>query len=111
MLIMKMEEYLVMHSTKNRAKSKLLKGAKKPNLDVEVKDGCVNLRFCDGSFHEIILPFLTLWQQRTNEVLKIDEVELKVIEDILFSCVNCKQLKKITQKSKLRSSKPHKKIN
>ena len=77
-----MEEYLVMHSTKNRAKSKLLKGAKKPNLDVEVKDGCVNLRFCDGSFHEIILPLLNLWQQRTNEVFKIDEVELKVIEVI-----------------------------
>ena len=35
-----------------RAKAKLLKGAKRTkNLDVELKSGCVNLRFSDGSYN------------------------------------------------------------
>ena len=49
---------------KKKAKAKLLKGAKRPNsLEVEVKDGCVNLRFCDGSFYVVVLPLLKLWSQ------------------------------------------------
>ena len=44
---------------KKRAKAKLLKGAKRTsNLSVEVKSGCVNLRFDDGSYFEVILPMV-----------------------------------------------------
>ena len=66
-----------------RAMNKLLKGANwANNLDVEVKDGCVNFRFCNGSFYEIILPMLKIWQEKVNEVIKIDETGIKVIEVI-----------------------------
>ena len=42
-----------------RTKTKLLKGAKrlKP-LDVEIKSGCANMRFNDGSYFEVLLPIL-----------------------------------------------------
>ena len=46
-----------------RAKANLLKGAKRTeDLNVEIKSGCVNLRFSDGSFCEIILPLIRLWK-------------------------------------------------
>ena len=41
------------------AKAKLLKGAKRAkNLDVEIKSTCVNMRFSDGSFHEVLFAFV-----------------------------------------------------
>ena len=44
---------------KKKTKAKLLKGAKRTNnLEMEVRDGCVNLRFCDGSFYVIVLPII-----------------------------------------------------
>ena len=64
-----------------RAKSKLLKGAKRAkNLNVEVKSGCVNLRFDDGSYFEIILPLLREWHRRSNEIININNIEVKIIE-------------------------------
>ena len=64
-----------------RAKTKLLKGAKKDNnLDVEIKPGCVNLRFDDGSYYELILPLLQAWSQQVNQVVKIGGTEVKIIE-------------------------------
>ena len=56
-----------------RAKAKLLKGAKRrKNLEVEVKSGCVNLRFSDGSYFEVILPLLREWHKREDEVVEIN---------------------------------------
>ena len=38
-----------------RAKAKLLKGAQKEkNLDIDIRSGCVNLRFNNGSYYEVI---------------------------------------------------------
>ena len=65
---------------KKRAKSKLLKGAKRSNLDVELKPGCVNLRFCDGAFYVIVLPLIKDWNKKVNETIKIDDIEVKIIE-------------------------------
>ena len=66
---------------KKKAKAKLLKGAKRMNsLEVEVKDGCVNLRFCDGSFYEIVLPLVKLWSQKVNETVQINGTEVKIAE-------------------------------
>ena len=45
-----------------RTKSKLLKGAKRTfSLDVEFKTRCANLRFCDGSYVQVLLPLLSEW--------------------------------------------------
>ena len=42
-----------------RAKSKLLKGAKRgKHLVVEKNTGCVNLVFSDGSYSQTVLPLL-----------------------------------------------------
>ena len=52
-----------------RTKAKLLKGAKRRNnLEVEVKSGCVNLRFNDGSYFEVILPLLREFHKREGEI-------------------------------------------
>ena len=54
---------------KKKAKAKLLKGAKRAtNLDVEVKSGCVNLRFSYGSYYEVVLPLLKSWTDTLDEV-------------------------------------------
>ena len=64
-----------------RAKAKLLKGAKKEkNLDVEIRPGCVNLRFDNGSYYELILPLLRAWLQKVNQVVRIGDTEIKIIE-------------------------------
>ena len=63
---------------KKRAKSKLLKGAKRENLHVESRSGCVNLKFCDGAFYEIVLPLIK--DLKVDEVIKINETEVKIIE-------------------------------
>ena len=63
---------------KKKAKAKLLKGAKRMNsLEVEVKDGCVNLRFCAGSFYEIVLPLVKFGH---NETVQINGTEVKIAE-------------------------------
>ena len=49
---------------KKRANVKLLKGAtRENNLDVEVKSGCVNLRFSDGAYFGVVLPLLRDWNR------------------------------------------------
>ena len=64
-----------------RAKNKLLRGAKRTNsLEVEVKEGCVNLRFCDGSFVEIVMPFIRVWQGKRGERLIINNIEVEILE-------------------------------
>ena len=65
---------------KKRAKSKLLKGAKRTNLDVELKPGCVNLIFCGGAFCEIVLPLIRYWNTKVNETVTINETEIKIME-------------------------------
>ena len=64
-----------------RAKNNLLKGAKRINsLEVESKQGCVTLSFCDGSFFEIILPLIRDWQQKRGATFRINEIEVEIIE-------------------------------
>ena len=65
---------------KRRANAKLLQGAKAKNLDVEVKSGCVNLRFSDGSYFKLILPLIKAWQQKVDEIVQINENEIKIVE-------------------------------
>ena len=51
-----------------RAKTKLLRGGKRTkNMDIEIKTACVNMRFDDGSYHEVVLPILKIWQERLDE--------------------------------------------
>ena len=59
-----------------RAKTKLLK----EHLDVDVKSGCVNMRFSDGSYFEVVLPVLREWHGHVGKTLKIGEIEVKVDE-------------------------------
>ena len=62
-----------------RAKSKLLKGAKRgKHLVVESKIGCVNLIFSDGSYYQTLLPLLRSWQQ--NEKFLINGTEVEILE-------------------------------
>ena len=66
---------------KKRGKNYLLKGAKRiNNLEVESKQGCVTLSFCDGSFFEIILPLIREWQQKRGATFRINEIEVEIIE-------------------------------
>ena len=81
---------------KKRAKAKLLKGAKRDkNLEVEVKTGCVNLRFSDGSFFEVVMPIVNEWQENLDTIIDINGHEIKVIEadkglDASEKCVDTK---------------------
>ena len=64
-----------------KAKKKLLKGAERAeNLTVEVKSGCVNLKFCDGAFHEIVLPLLREWSSKVNETLRVSDTDITILE-------------------------------
>ena len=64
-----------------RTKAKVLKGAKRVNnLEVERKPGCVNFLFCDGSYYEVVLPMLRIWNKKLLEVIKVNDFEIKVIE-------------------------------
>ena len=63
-----------------RAKAKLLKGAKRQNLDVEIKSGCVNLRFSDGAFFEVVLPLLKQWHGYLGQTFKFNDIEVNVSE-------------------------------
>ena len=64
-----------------RAKAKLLKGAQRRNhLDVEVKSGCVNLRFSDGAYFEVVLPLLKQWHEQVGKTFMVKNIEVNVAE-------------------------------
>ena len=66
---------------KKRAKAKLLRGAKKDkNLDIDIKPGCVNLRFDNGSYYQVVLPWLRELSIKACQTVRIGDVEVKVIE-------------------------------
>ena len=66
-----------------KAKKKLLKGANRvDHLDVEIKPTCVNMRFSDGSFKEVVLPLIKVWHKKVGESIKFQENEVKIIESI-----------------------------
>ena len=66
---------------KKRTKAKLLKGAKRTkNLEVEVKSGCLNLRFNDGSFHEVIMPLLNDWHEKVNSIIRIKDHDVLIVD-------------------------------
>ena len=65
---------------KKRAKAKLLKGANRRHLEVELKSGCANLRFSDGAYYKIVLPLLNDWNQKTGRMVEIDGTEIKILE-------------------------------
>ena len=66
-----------------KAQKKLLKGANRvENLDVEIKPTCVNMRFSDGSFKEVVLPLIKVWHNKVGESIKFQEIEVKIIESI-----------------------------
>ena len=44
-----------------KAKASILKGAKRTkDIDVEVKSGCINMRFSGGASQETVLPLFKL---------------------------------------------------
>ena len=64
-----------------RAKAKLLKGAKRAkHLNVEIKSGCVNMRFSDGAYFEVVLPLLREWHKREAESFVVNDLTIKVDE-------------------------------
>ena len=64
-----------------KAKMKLLKGAKREkHLDVEIKSTCVNMRFSDGSYHEVVLPFLREWHKQVDKPFKMMDFDIKIVE-------------------------------
>ena len=63
-----------------KAKAKLLKGANRKHLNVEIRPGCVNLRFNDGAYFKIVLPLMREWKQKCGEVIKINETKVKIVE-------------------------------
>ena len=66
---------------KKKAKSKLLKGAKREShLELDFKPGCAILSFSDGSYFQLILPLMKDWRERTGNIVKIDSTELKILE-------------------------------
>ena len=50
------------------------------HLDVEIKSGCVNMRFSDGAYFEVVLPLLREWHKREKESFVINDVTVKVEE-------------------------------
>ena len=64
-----------------RAKAKLLKGAQKnKNLDIDIRLGCVNLRFNDGSYYQVVLPWLRDVSQKAHQTIKIGDLKVEVME-------------------------------
>ena len=64
-----------------KARVKLLKGAKRAkNLDVEVKSTCVNMRFSDGAYHEVVLPFLREWHGLVDKPFKMMGADINIAE-------------------------------
>ena len=64
---------------KKKTKAKLLKGATRKNLEVEVKSSCVNLRFNDGAYYEVIMPLLNEWNDRVNSVVKVKGHDVLIV--------------------------------
>ena len=57
-----------------KAKAKLLKGARRAkHLNIEIKSGCVNMRFSDGAYFEVVLPLLRNWHKMEKESVKIND--------------------------------------
>ena len=64
-----------------KAKSKLLKGAKRTkNMDIEIKTTCVNMRFNDGSYSTVVLPMLKFWQKKFHEEMTVNGSVIKIID-------------------------------
>ena len=64
-----------------KAKAKLLRGAKRTNpLVVEVKSGCVNMRFNDGSYFTVVLPLLRKWHEQVSKPFKLNDIVIEVEE-------------------------------
>ena len=79
-----------------KPKAKLLKGAKRSkNMEIEIKRGCTNMRFDDGSFFEVVIPLLNLWKEKLNEDIIIDQSVIEIIEveegmEVSAKSVDCK---------------------
>ena len=59
---------------KKKAKAKLLQGAKRSkNLDIEVKSGCVNFRFNNGSYYEVLLPLVK------GQTVQLNNTEVEIV--------------------------------
>ena len=49
-------------------------------MDIETKITCVNMRFDDGSYHEVVLPILKIWQDRLDEEICINQSIIRITE-------------------------------
>ena len=81
--LLKKEERTFDYTLNNkRANAKLLKGAKRVNsLLVERKTGgSITFLFCDGSYFEVVLPLLRIWQENLNKIFVLDGFEIKIID-------------------------------
>ena len=66
-----------------KAKKKLLKGSRRnKHLDIEEKPTCINMRFSDGAYHEVVLPLLKQWSKNVGKVINLQGNEIEVIESI-----------------------------
>ena len=64
-----------------KAKAKLLKGAIRGNhLEVETKSTCVNMRFSNGAYHELVLPLLRQWNNQVGRTVEVLGCEFKIVE-------------------------------
>ena len=64
-----------------KTKKKLLRGAKRINhLDIEVKSTCVNIRFSDGAYHEVVLPLLEDWYKQINKPFQLMGNNIEIVE-------------------------------
>ena len=64
-----------------RAKKKLLKGAKREeNLDIEIKPTCVNMRFSDGAYQEVVMPLLREWSRNVGKSINLFGHEIEIVE-------------------------------
>ena len=63
-----------------KAKANILKGAKRTkDLDIEMKSGCINMRFSGGAYQETVLPLFKLWRQRVDEEVNLNGARIKVV--------------------------------
>ena len=66
---------------KRKLRAKLLRGSKRTNhLDVEIKSGCVNMRFSDGAYFEVVLPLLRDWHGQVKKPFKLNDLDIVVDE-------------------------------
>ena len=64
-----------------KAKTKLLKGAMKPkHMEIEIKSTCVNMRFDDGSFKEVVLPLLRNWNMKEEDSFEFMGAMVRIVE-------------------------------